>query len=114
MRTDEMKLDGNALGGMMLELFGREMTAASSTCGSCGAVEQMAWSTSTCRRRASSSAAGIARASLKVVRSPERTWLDLSGIRLIELLGAFQLRKAWRKASSAAGESSSGVASPSA
>ena len=87
MRTDEMKLDGNALGGMMLELFGREMTAASATCGSCGAVEQMA-----CVDVYLQAPGIVVRCRhcesvlMKVVRSPpERTWLDLSGIRLIEV-----------------------------
>jgi hypothetical protein len=29
-------LDGNAIGGMLIELFGTEMTAAVGTCGVCG------------------------------------------------------------------------------
>ena len=32
----EMMLDGNALGGMMLEMFGVEMTAAQTECAHCG------------------------------------------------------------------------------
>ena len=35
-------LDGNAIGGMLIELFGTEMTTAVGTCGSCGAVGQVA------------------------------------------------------------------------
>jgi Family of unknown function (DUF6510) len=35
-------LDGNAIGGMMLEVFGTEMTMATSACGSCGTVGQVA------------------------------------------------------------------------
>ena len=31
-------LDGNALGGMLGDVFGREMTAAVGTCSACGAV----------------------------------------------------------------------------
>lgn len=30
-------LDGNAIGGLLHELFGKEMTTALGTCGSCGA-----------------------------------------------------------------------------
>jgi uncharacterized protein DUF6510 len=30
-------LDGNAIGGLLLEVFGRELTAASGVCGACGA-----------------------------------------------------------------------------
>jgi hypothetical protein len=29
-------LDGNAIGGLLQEVFGTEMTAAASVCGSCG------------------------------------------------------------------------------
>ena len=29
--------DGNAIGGLLIEVFGTEMTAATGTCGSCGA-----------------------------------------------------------------------------
>ena len=36
--TDETHVDGNALGGMLLEVFGREMTDANGACGTCGAV----------------------------------------------------------------------------
>ena len=35
-------LDGNAIGGMLMELFGTEMTTATGTCASCGAVAQVA------------------------------------------------------------------------
>ena len=31
-------LDGNAIGGLLLEVFGMEMTTATATCGHCGAV----------------------------------------------------------------------------
>ena len=30
-------LDGNAIGGLLIDVFGRDMTAALSTCGTCGA-----------------------------------------------------------------------------
>ena len=36
--TDDTHLDGNALGGMLLEVFGREMTEMRSCCDSCGDV----------------------------------------------------------------------------
>ena len=35
-------LDGNAIGGMLIELFGAEMTTAVGTCGSCGTRGQVA------------------------------------------------------------------------
>jgi Family of unknown function (DUF6510) len=35
-------LDGNAIGGLLIEVFGVEMTAATGTCAHCGAVAQVA------------------------------------------------------------------------
>ncbi len=35
-------LDGNAIGGLLMSLFGTDMTAATGTCGCCGAVAQVA------------------------------------------------------------------------
>ncbi len=39
---DSSVLDGNAIGGMLIEVFGTEMTTATGTCGSCGSVSQVA------------------------------------------------------------------------
>ena len=33
-----MALDGNAIGGLLLEIFAAEMTSAEATCATCGAV----------------------------------------------------------------------------
>jgi hypothetical protein len=35
-------VDGNAIGGVLHEIFGTEMTAAASVCGNCGAARQVA------------------------------------------------------------------------
>jgi Family of unknown function (DUF6510) len=35
-------LDGNAIGGLLHEVFGTEMTAATATCASCGATGPVA------------------------------------------------------------------------
>ena len=35
-------LDGNAIGGMLIQLFGTEMTTAVGTCGVCGMTGQVA------------------------------------------------------------------------
>jgi hypothetical protein len=35
-------LDGNAIGGLLLEVFGAEMTTATGRCDHCGAVAQVA------------------------------------------------------------------------
>jgi hypothetical protein len=36
--TDDAHVDGNALGGLMRDVFGREMTDARLCCGECGSV----------------------------------------------------------------------------
>ena len=38
---NDTHVDGNALGGMMMEVFGREMTDAHGSCASCGTVHQI-------------------------------------------------------------------------
>jgi ribosomal protein S27E len=35
-------LDGNAVGGLLMEAFGTDMTAASTQCASCGAIRVLA------------------------------------------------------------------------
>jgi hypothetical protein len=39
---EDRVVDGNAIGGMLIELFGTEMTTAVGTCGVCGTVGQVA------------------------------------------------------------------------
>jgi hypothetical protein len=84
--ADDRRLDGNAIGGVPLELFGTEMTAAPGTCAHCGARELMA-STDVYLQ-----AAGIVvrcrhceGVLFRIVRAGDRTWLDLSGIGCLEL-----------------------------
>jgi hypothetical protein len=86
--AEERRLDGNAIGGVMLELFGVEMTAANCVCGSCGAHEQMA------RADVYADAPGLVvrcchckAVQMTIVRTPDRTWLNLSGLGSVELRG---------------------------
>jgi hypothetical protein len=39
---EDFALDGNAIGGLLIEVFGTEMTTAIGTCANCGAVSQVA------------------------------------------------------------------------
>jgi len=39
--TSDARVDGNALGGALMELFGREMTDARSCCAGCGAINRL-------------------------------------------------------------------------
>lgn len=42
MRIEEMRLDGNAAGGVLLQIFAHDMTAAMVTCAGCGSAAPMA------------------------------------------------------------------------
>jgi hypothetical protein len=75
-------LDGNAIGGLLLELFGTELTAAPCVCGGCGAREEMA------RLDVYLDCPGVVvrcrhceDVMLTIVRRGERTWIDLRGTR---------------------------------
>ena len=39
--TSDAHVDGNALGGALIELFGREMTDVRSCCAGCGAINRL-------------------------------------------------------------------------
>ena len=82
---DALMLDGNAIAGLMQELFAVEMTTAVETCGTCGRAEAIG-------------AAHVYRGAGIVVRCPHcgntlakivkvegRAWLDLRGVRSIEI-----------------------------
>ncbi len=80
------RLDGNALGGMLYEIFGVEMTVATGVCASCGAHEQVA------RLEVYVKAPGaVARCPhcgnvvLRIVEGPGRVWLDFSGASSLEI-----------------------------
>ena len=80
------RLDGNAVGGVLAEIFGREMTVALGVCGSCGSTGTVAETHVYLRApgivvRCASCESVL----LKVVQSDRRTWLDLSGLRALEL-----------------------------
>jgi hypothetical protein len=40
--SESAALDGNAIGGLLIDVFGAEMTTAVGTCASCGAAAQVA------------------------------------------------------------------------
>jgi hypothetical protein len=80
------RLDGNAIGGVLLEIFGSEMTTATSVCGSCGATAEVA------ELHVYLRAPGIVvrcprceSVLMRIVRSPRRTWLDLQGLSTLQL-----------------------------
>ncbi|MGH7764385.1 MAG: DUF6510 family protein [Candidatus Dormibacteraceae bacterium] len=81
-----MKLDGNAIGGLLRELFAVEMTTAQTTCDGCGTVSVMG------KVDVYLNAPGVVvrcpaceQVLIRIVRGPERYWVDLRGTRCLEL-----------------------------
>ena len=83
----DMKLDGNAIGGLLAEIFNTEMTTAEGTCGGCGAVNAVG------RVDVYVNAPGTVvrcpacgQVLMRIVRGRGRYWIDLSGMRCLELI----------------------------
>ena len=78
------RLDGNAIAGELMEIFGVEMTIATSICGSCGATSAVAelhvyaQAPGTVIR-----CAGCEQVQMGIVRGRDRLWLDLRGVRTL-------------------------------
>jgi hypothetical protein len=86
MTVEERVLDGNAAGGLLLELFGVDLTAAPCMCGGCGAREEVA------RLDVYVDCPGVVircrhcrNVMITIVRGPQRTWIDLRGTSMMEL-----------------------------
>ena len=84
--TEPTFLDGNALAGMLEGVFTVEVTMAVGRCDGCGAVSVMA------ETRVYVEAPGtVVRCTgcdavlLRVVTSPDRTWLDLRGLSYLQV-----------------------------
>lgn len=82
---DELRLDGNAVAGLLREVFAVEMTTAIETCAGCGVAEPVG-------------AVHVYRGAGVVLRCPHcdgtlakivaaetRLWIDLGGIRALEV-----------------------------
>ena len=85
MDAAEAKVDGNAIGGLLREIFTMEMTTAETTCASCGAVNEVG------RVDVYLRAPGVVvrcpgceQVLMRIVRGPGRYWIDLRGMRCLE------------------------------
>jgi hypothetical protein len=78
---DVVPLDGNATGGDLAGVFAFDPTSAVTTCGACrdthvvAALRAYLWAPGIVLRCTT-----CGTVQLRLVRSPQRTWLDLSGI----------------------------------
>lgn len=79
------RLDGNAIAGVALELFGREMTLTMGVCRSCGKASMLAelhvYVTAGLVARCPACEAVL----LRIVEGPGRTWMDLGGLATLEM-----------------------------
>ena len=86
MQTEEMRLDGNAAGGILRDVFTHEMTAALATCAGCetmgpvGALLEYGHGMGIVLRCPTCDTAV-----LRIVRTPAVLRLDLSGILLLTI-----------------------------
>ena len=85
MDVAEMKVDGNAIGGLLREIFAMEMTAAETTCAGCGAVNAVG------RVEVYMQAPGVVarcpeckQVLMVIVHGRGRYWVDLRGVRRLE------------------------------
>ncbi len=80
------RLDGNAIGGLLWEVFGAETTLARSVCGACGARGIVAELHVYVRAPGTvvrcPACGGVL---MRIVQGPGRTWLDLTGLHSLEL-----------------------------
>ena len=85
MDVSETKLDGNAIGGLLREIFTMEMTTAHSTCAGCGKVHEVG------RVDVYLNAPGAVvrcpaceQVLMRIVHGRGRYWIDLTGTRCLE------------------------------
>jgi Zn finger protein HypA/HybF involved in hydrogenase expression len=87
MKTSDMKLDGNSIGGLLREIFTMEMTTADAKCATCGAVHSMG------RVDVYVHAPGTVircpsceQVLMRIVHGRDRYWLDLTGLKSLEMV----------------------------
>jgi Family of unknown function (DUF6510) len=79
-------VDGNSIAGMLGELFIVDVTTARGACAQCGHSQQMAetrvyqWAPGAVARCVTCDAI-----LLRMVRAADRAWLDLSGLKCLEI-----------------------------
>jgi Family of unknown function (DUF6510) len=82
----DLRLDGNAVAGMLAEALAVEPTASLATCDGCGASNQVgALLAYVHGMGAVLRCPGCDAAMLRVGRAPTRAWLDLRGIRCLQV-----------------------------
>ncbi|MEA2628014.1 MAG: hypothetical protein QOJ10_474 [Chloroflexota bacterium] len=85
MLQSDLKVDGNAIAGLLREIFTMEMTNAESTCAGCGTVHAVG------RVDVYVNAPGVVvrcpaceQVLMRIVQGRGRYWIDLTGTRCLE------------------------------
>jgi hypothetical protein len=79
-------IDGNALAGPLGEIFAVDVTTARGTCASCGRVDVVAaLHLYTDAPGMVGRCPGCEAVTVRVVRGPDRAWLDLRGLVSLEI-----------------------------
>jgi Family of unknown function (DUF6510) len=86
MDETDLRLDGNAVAGMMAELFGFEMTAERGGCAACGTASQLgAAHVYAHGMGVVLSCPSCGQYLARIARSQDRWWLDLRGLAWLQL-----------------------------
>ena len=84
MQTEATRLDGNAAGGVLRDVYARDVTAALATCGGCGGVSPVGALAEYGRGMGAILRCPRCDAlMLRVVRTPGRVSVDASGVALL-------------------------------
>ncbi|HXC78179.1 MAG TPA: DUF6510 family protein [Candidatus Acidoferrum sp.] len=88
MQQSDLTLDGNAIAGLLREIFTMEMTNAQSTCAGCGKVHAVGKVDVYLNAPGAVVRCPACRQVLmRIVHNGSRYWLDLTGIRCLEFTG---------------------------
>jgi hypothetical protein len=83
---DENRLDGNAAGGVLAEIFPFEMTTAQGTCTNCGSLWRVGQTMVYAHEMGMIVRCGACdNALIRVARGPGRYWLDLRGVEYLQI-----------------------------
>jgi hypothetical protein len=86
MEDVDLRVDGNAVAGMMNDVFAFELTTARGTCASCGAVGEVGVLHAYVQAPGAVLRCPRCQAVLmRVVRSDERLWFEVRGMRSLEV-----------------------------
>lgn len=86
METGDLRLDGNAIGGLLAELFGSDLTAETMVCAGCGVHDATAClDVYVCTPGVVARCRHCESVMLRIVEGRDRVWLDVSGLASLEI-----------------------------